>query len=53
MPQPEEKEILSNSLYLNLVKNTSLLIAKNDPDNFQYLLYSEYFEFDKKKLIKF
>ncbi|PRQ90890.1 class I SAM-dependent DNA methyltransferase, partial [Borreliella burgdorferi] len=44
MPQPEEKEILSNSLYLNLVKNTSLMIAKNDSDNFKYLLYLEHFE---------
>ncbi|WP_421114414.1 Eco57I restriction-modification methylase domain-containing protein (plasmid) [Borreliella americana] len=52
MPQPEEKEILSNSLYLNLAKNTSLLIAKNDPKNFKYLLYLEYFEFDKEKVNK-
>ncbi|PRR07169.1 class I SAM-dependent DNA methyltransferase [Borreliella burgdorferi] len=52
MPQPEEKEILSNPLYLNLVKNTSLLIAKNDPENFKYLLYLEYFEFDKGKVNK-
>ncbi|WNY65417.1 class I SAM-dependent DNA methyltransferase [Borreliella carolinensis] len=52
MPQPEEREILSNSLYLNLVKNTSLLIAKNDPDNFKYLLYLEYFELDKEKVNK-
>ncbi len=52
MPQPEEKEILSNPLYLNLAKNTSLLIAKNDPENFKYLLYLEYFKFDKEKVNK-
>ncbi len=52
MPQPEEDEILNNSLYLNLVKNTSLLIAKNDPDNFKYLLYLEHFEFSKEKINK-
>ncbi|WP_418885159.1 Eco57I restriction-modification methylase domain-containing protein [Borreliella carolinensis] len=52
MPQPEEKEILSNSLYLNLVKNTSLLIAKNDSENFKYLLYLEHFEFSKEKVNK-
>uniref|UniRef100_UPI003B20E933 Eco57I restriction-modification methylase domain-containing protein n=1 Tax=Borreliella tanukii TaxID=56146 RepID=UPI003B20E933 len=52
MPQPEEKEILSNSLYLNLVKNTSLLIAKNDPETFKYLLYLEYFDFSKEKVNK-
>ncbi|AJY73058.1 class I SAM-dependent DNA methyltransferase [Borreliella afzelii] len=52
MPQPEEKEILSNSLYLNLVKNTSLLITKNDPENFKYLLYLECFEFNKEKVDK-
>ncbi|ACL34484.1 class I SAM-dependent DNA methyltransferase [Borreliella garinii] len=52
MPQPEEKEILSNSLYLNLAKNTSLLIAKNDPDNFKYLLYLEHFEFSKEEVNK-
>ncbi|WP_420025401.1 Eco57I restriction-modification methylase domain-containing protein [Borreliella valaisiana] len=52
MPQPEEKEILSNSLYLNLAKNTSLMIAKNDPENFQYLLYLEHFEFSKEEVSK-
>ncbi|WP_418906248.1 Eco57I restriction-modification methylase domain-containing protein (plasmid) [Borreliella tanukii] len=52
MPQPEEKEILSNSLYLNLAKNTSLLIAKNDPENFQYLLYLEHFKFSKEEVSK-
>ncbi|PRR29467.1 type I restriction endonuclease subunit R [Borreliella burgdorferi] len=52
MPQPEEKEILSNSLYLNLVKNTSLMIAKNDSDNFKYLLYLEHFELSKEKVNK-
>ncbi|MGF7102140.1 class I SAM-dependent DNA methyltransferase [Borreliella kurtenbachii] len=52
MPQPEEDEILNNSLYLNLVKNTSLLIAKNDPDNFKYLLHLEHFEFSKEKVNK-
>ncbi|WP_210369440.1 class I SAM-dependent DNA methyltransferase, partial [Borreliella garinii] len=52
MPQPEEKEILSNSLYLNLAKNTSLLIAKNDPENFKYLLYLEHFEFSKEEVNK-
>ncbi len=52
MPQPEEKEILSNSLYLNLVKNTSLMIAKNDSDNFKYLLYLEHFEFSEEKVNK-
>ncbi|MDO7273026.1 class I SAM-dependent DNA methyltransferase, partial [Borreliella burgdorferi] len=52
MPQPEEKEILSNSLYLNLVKNTSLMIAKNDSDNFKYLLYLEHFELSKEKINK-
>ncbi|WP_210370766.1 class I SAM-dependent DNA methyltransferase [Borreliella garinii] len=52
MPQPEEKEILSNSLYLNLAKNTSLLIAKNDLDNFKYLLYLEHFEFSKEEVNK-
>ncbi len=48
MMQPEENEILTNPLYLTLVKNTSLLIVKNDPDNFKYLLYLEYFEFSIK-----
>ncbi|WP_418905170.1 Eco57I restriction-modification methylase domain-containing protein (plasmid) [Borreliella finlandensis] len=52
MPQPEEKEILSNSLYLNLAKNTSLLIAKNDPENFKYLLYLEHFGLSKEKVNK-
>ncbi len=52
MPQPEEKEILSNSLYLNLAKNTSILIAKNDPENFKYLLYLEHFEFNKEEVDK-
>ncbi|WP_151074396.1 class I SAM-dependent DNA methyltransferase [Borreliella turdi] len=52
MPQPEEKEILSNSLYLNLVKNTSLLITKNDPENFKYLLYLEHFELNKEEVDK-
>ncbi len=52
MSQPEEKEILSNSLYLNLVKNTSLMIAKNDSDNFKYLLYLEHFELSKEKINK-
>ncbi|WP_210377034.1 class I SAM-dependent DNA methyltransferase [Borreliella garinii] len=52
MPQPEEKEILSNSLYLNLAKNTALLIAKNDPENFKYLLYLEHFEFSKEEVDK-
>ncbi|WP_414143505.1 Eco57I restriction-modification methylase domain-containing protein [Borreliella burgdorferi] len=52
MPQPEEKEILGNSLYLNLVKNTSLLIAKNDPENFKYLLHLEHFEFSEEKVNK-
>ncbi|WP_418905526.1 Eco57I restriction-modification methylase domain-containing protein [Borreliella japonica] len=52
MPQPEEKDILTNPLYLTLVKNTSLLIAKNDPENFKYLLYLEYFEFSKEKVNK-
>lgn len=52
MPQPEEKEILNNSLYLNLAKNTSLLITKNDPENFKYLLYLEHFEFSKEEVDK-
>ncbi|ACL34331.1 hypothetical protein CV657_06190 [Borreliella burgdorferi] len=48
MPQPKE-EILASSLCLTLVKNTSLLIAKNDPLNFYNLLYLEHFEFSKEK----
>ncbi len=52
MPQPEEDEILNNSLYLTLAKNTSLRIVKNDPDNFKYLLYLEYFEFGKEEVDK-
>ncbi len=52
MPQPEEKEILSNSLYLNLAKNTSLLITKNDPENFKYLLYLEHFGLNKEEVNK-
>ncbi|WP_418905902.1 hypothetical protein [Borreliella carolinensis] len=52
IPQPEEKEILSNSLYLNLIKNTSLLIAKNDPENFKYLLHLEHFELSEEKVNK-
>ncbi|WP_418457406.1 Eco57I restriction-modification methylase domain-containing protein [Borreliella andersonii] len=52
MPQPEEKDILANPLYLTLVKNTSLLIAKNDPNNFKYLLYLEHFELSKEKVDK-
>ncbi|SCW43758.1 hypothetical protein SAMN02983004_01113, partial [Borreliella japonica] len=41
--------ILANPLYLALIKNTSLLIAKNDPSNFSNLLYLEHFGFDKEK----
>ncbi|MBB6043432.1 hypothetical protein QIA34_04975 (plasmid) [Borreliella yangtzensis] len=52
MPQPEEKDILASLLYLTLAKNTSLLIAKNDPKNFKYLLYLECFGFDKEKVNK-
>ncbi|WP_417903168.1 Eco57I restriction-modification methylase domain-containing protein (plasmid) [Borreliella andersonii] len=52
MPQPEEKDILANPLYLTLVKNTSLLIAKNDLNNFKYLLYLEHFELSKEKVDK-
>nr|AAU86145.1 hypothetical protein BGP294 [Borreliella bavariensis PBi] len=52
MPQPEEKDILANSLYLTLVKNTSLLIAKNDPLNFSNLLYLHHFKFSKEKVDK-
>ncbi len=52
MPQPEKDEILANPLYLTLVKNTSLLIAKNDPENFKYLLYLEHFEFSKEEVNK-
>ncbi|MGF7102037.1 type II restriction/modification system DNA methylase subunit YeeA [Borreliella kurtenbachii] len=52
MMQPEENEILANPLYLALAKNTSLLIVKNDPDNFKYLLYLEYFEFNKEEIDK-
>ncbi|ACJ73324.1 conserved hypothetical protein (plasmid) [Borreliella afzelii ACA-1] len=52
MMQPEEKDILANPLYLTLVKNTSLLIAKNDPKNFEYLLYLEYFNFSKEEVYK-
>ncbi|QFI15081.1 Eco57I restriction-modification methylase domain-containing protein (plasmid) [Borrelia sp. CA_690] len=52
MPQPEEDEILANSLYLTLVKNTSLLIAKNDSLNFSNLLYLEHFKFSKEKVNK-
>ncbi|PRR41533.1 type I restriction endonuclease subunit R, partial [Borreliella burgdorferi] len=52
MMQPEENEILANPLYLTLAKNTSLLIVKNDPDNFKYLLYLEYFEFNKEEIDK-
>ncbi|EEE18765.1 conserved hypothetical protein [Borreliella burgdorferi 72a] len=48
MPQSKE-EILASSLCLTLVKNTSLLIAKNDPLNFYNLLYLEHFEFSKEK----
>ncbi len=33
---------------LNISKNTSLLIAKNEPENFKHLLYLECFEFDKE-----
>ncbi|ACO38554.1 conserved hypothetical protein (plasmid) [Borreliella burgdorferi 29805] len=53
MSQPEKKYILDNPLYLTLVKNTSLLITKNNPENFSDLLYLEHFEFIKEKLIKF
>ncbi|WP_215538876.1 class I SAM-dependent DNA methyltransferase [Borreliella bavariensis] len=52
MPQPEEKDILANSLYLTLVKNTSLLIAKNDPLNFSNLLYLQHFKFSKEEVDK-
>ncbi|MBB6043456.1 Eco57I restriction-modification methylase domain-containing protein (plasmid) [Borreliella yangtzensis] len=52
MPQPEEKDILTNPLYLTLVKNTSLLIAKNDPSNFSNLLYLEHLEFSEGKVNK-
>ncbi|WP_215536343.1 class I SAM-dependent DNA methyltransferase [Borreliella bavariensis] len=52
MIQPEEEEILANPLYLTLVKNTSLLIAKNDPKNFEYLLSLECFNFSKEEVDK-
>ncbi|WP_215540825.1 class I SAM-dependent DNA methyltransferase [Borreliella bavariensis] len=52
MPQPEEKYILAHPLYLTLVKNTSLLIAKNDPLNFSNLLYLEHFKFSKEEVDK-
>ncbi|PRQ93344.1 type I restriction endonuclease subunit R [Borreliella burgdorferi] len=52
MPQPEEKDILDNPLYLTLVKNTALLIAKNDPLNFSNLIYLEHFEFSKEEIHK-
>ncbi|WP_434792927.1 class I SAM-dependent DNA methyltransferase (plasmid) [Borreliella burgdorferi] len=52
MPQPEEKDILANPLYLTLVKNTALLIVKNDPLNFSNLLYLEHFEFSKEEVYK-
>nr|WP_210376599.1 hypothetical protein [Borreliella valaisiana] len=52
MPQPEEKDILANPLYLTLIKNTSLLIAKNDSKNFSNLLYLKHFEFSKEKINK-
>lgn len=52
MPQPEEKDILANPLYLTLVKNTSLLIAKNDPLNFSNLLYLQHFKFSKEEVDK-
>ncbi len=35
---------------MTLVKNTSLLIAKNDPENFKYLLYLEYFKFSEEEI---
>ncbi|WP_268828065.1 hypothetical protein [Borreliella garinii] len=38
MSQPKKYEILADPLYLNLMKNTFLLIAKNDPLNFSNLL---------------
>ncbi len=50
MMQPEENEILANPLYLTLVKTTSLLIAKNDPGNFKYLLYLEHFKFSEEEI---
>ncbi|WP_418906499.1 Eco57I restriction-modification methylase domain-containing protein (plasmid) [Borreliella turdi] len=52
MPQPEKDEILANPLYLTLAKNTSLLIAKNDPLNFSNLLYLEHFELSKEEVDK-
>ncbi|WP_418885673.1 Eco57I restriction-modification methylase domain-containing protein [Borreliella tanukii] len=52
MPQPKEEEILASPLYLTLVKNTSLLIAKNDPLNFSNLLYLKHFEFSKEEVSK-
>ncbi|WP_419262419.1 Eco57I restriction-modification methylase domain-containing protein, partial [Borreliella afzelii] len=52
MPQPEKDEILANPLYLTLIKNTSLLIAKNDLGNFKYLLYLEHFKFSKEEVDK-
>ncbi len=52
MPQPEEKEILANPLYLTLVKTTSLLIAKNDPTYVRTLLYLDHFEFSKEEVHK-
>ncbi|MBB6043442.1 hypothetical protein QIA34_04940 (plasmid) [Borreliella yangtzensis] len=52
MSQPKEKDILTNPLYLTLVKNTSLLIAKNDPLNFSNLLYLKHFELIKEKANK-
>ncbi|ACN53206.1 conserved hypothetical protein (plasmid) [Borreliella spielmanii A14S] len=43
----KKDEILSNPLYLNLTNNTSLLIAKNDSENFKYLLNLKFFKFSK------
>ncbi|QMU99647.1 class I SAM-dependent DNA methyltransferase (plasmid) [Borrelia sp. A-FGy1] len=50
MPQPEEEEIISNPLCLALIKNTALLVAKNDPANFAYLLNLKYLGFNKESV---
>ncbi|MBB6207514.1 type II restriction/modification system DNA methylase subunit YeeA [Borrelia lanei] len=52
MPQPEEKDILANPLYLTLVKNTAFLIAKNDLLNFSNLIYLKHFGFSKEEADK-
>ena len=52
MPQPTDEEILSNPIYLKLVKNACILTVKNDPSNFSELLDIKELEFTEEEKAK-